>query len=57
VNENYKKLSNEAAAAFSTVVAKALYITKIAKPDISLAIAFLTMRMRISFMDISMMVT
>jgi hypothetical protein len=46
VNENYKKLSNEAAAAFHTIVAKALYVTKRARPDISLAIAFLTTRVR-----------
>jgi hypothetical protein len=46
VNENYKKLSNEAAAAFYTIVAKALYITKRAGLDISLAFAFLTTRVR-----------
>jgi hypothetical protein len=38
--------SNEAAAAFHTIVAKTLYITKRARPDISLAIAFLTTRAR-----------
>ena len=37
-----KKLSDEAAAAFHTIMAKALYITKRARPDISLAIAFFT---------------
>jgi hypothetical protein len=42
VNEDCKKLSNEAAAAFHTIVAKALYLTKRARPDISLAITFLT---------------
>jgi hypothetical protein len=42
VNEDSKKLSNEAAAAFHTIVAKALYVTKRARLDISLAIAFLT---------------
>jgi hypothetical protein len=41
VNEDCKKLSNEAAAAFHTIVAKALYVTKRARLDISLAIAFL----------------
>jgi hypothetical protein len=41
VNEDCNKLSNEAAAAFHTIVAKSLYITKRARPDISLAIAFL----------------
>jgi hypothetical protein len=44
VNEDCKKLSNEAAAAFHTIVEKALYITKSARLDISLAIAFLTMQ-------------
>jgi hypothetical protein len=43
VNKDYKKLSNEAAAAFHTIVAKALYVTKRTRQDISLAIAFLTM--------------
>jgi hypothetical protein len=42
VNVDCKKLSNDAAAAFHTIVAKALYITKRARPDISLVIAFLT---------------
>ena len=46
VNEDYKKLSDEAAAAFHTIVAKALYVTKRARPDIILAIAFLTMQVR-----------
>ncbi len=46
VNEDCKKLSDEAAAAFHTIVAKALYLTKRARLDISLAIAFLTMRVR-----------
>ncbi len=46
VNEDCKKLSNEAAAAFHTIVAKALYVTKRARPDIILAIAFLTMQVR-----------
>ncbi len=42
VNEDCMKLSNEAAAAFHTIVAKALYVTKRARLDISLAVAFLT---------------
>jgi hypothetical protein len=46
VNEDCKKLSNEAAAAFHTIVAKALYITKRARPEISLVIAFLTTQVR-----------
>jgi hypothetical protein len=45
-NQDCKKLSNEATAAFPTIVAKALYVTKRARPDISLAIAFLTTKVR-----------
>jgi hypothetical protein len=44
VNEDCEKLSDEAAAAFHTILAKALYVTKRARLDISLAIAFLMMR-------------
>jgi hypothetical protein len=46
VNEDCKKLSDVAAAAFLTIMAKALYITKRARLDISLVIAFLTTRVR-----------
>jgi hypothetical protein len=46
VNEDCKELSNEAAAAFHTIVAKTLYVTKKARLNISLAIAFLTMQVR-----------
>jgi hypothetical protein len=46
VNEDCKKLSDEAAAAFHTIVVKALDITKRARLYISLAIAFLTMQVR-----------
>ncbi len=46
VNEDSKKLSDEVAVAFHTIVAKALYVTKQARPDTSLAIAFLTTRIR-----------
>jgi hypothetical protein len=35
-------------AAFRTIVAKAVYVTKRARPDIRLAIAFLTKRIRSS---------
>ncbi len=42
VNEDCKKLSNDAAAAIHTIMPKALYVIKRARPDISLAIAFLT---------------
>jgi hypothetical protein len=38
VNEDCKKLFNEAAAAFHTIMAKALYVTKRARPDISLGV-------------------
>jgi hypothetical protein len=44
VNKDCKKLSDEVAAVFHTIVAKALYVTKQARPDTSLAIAFLTTR-------------
>ncbi len=46
VNKDCKKLSDEVAAAFHTIVAKVLYVTKQARPDSSLAIAFLTSRVR-----------
>ncbi len=46
VNEDCKKVSDEVAAAFHTIVAKTLYVTKQARPDTSLAIAFLTTRVR-----------
>jgi hypothetical protein len=41
-----EKLSDEVAAAFHTIVTKALYVTKQARPDTSLAIAFLATRVR-----------
>jgi len=46
VNEDCKKLDSVKATAFHNIVAKALYITKQARPDISVAIAFLTTRVR-----------
>ena len=48
VNEDCEKLSIEAAAAasFHTVVAKLLYISKRAIPDMSLSVASLTTRVR-----------
>jgi hypothetical protein len=46
INEDCEKLSNVAAAVFHMIVAKALYVTKRARPDNSLAIAFLTTRVR-----------
>jgi hypothetical protein len=46
VDESASKLSAECATAFHHIVAKALYITKRARPDICVAIAFLTTRVR-----------
>jgi hypothetical protein len=46
VNEECKKLATEVAASFHTVVAKLLYVSKRARPDISLSVAFLTTRVR-----------
>ena len=46
VDEDCEKLSDDVAASFHTIVAKVLYVTKRARPDTSLAIAFLTTRVR-----------
>jgi hypothetical protein len=46
VNKDCKKLSLEAAASFHMIVAKTLYVTKRARPDTCLNIAFLTTRIR-----------
>ena len=46
VNEDCEKLPDDVAASFHTIVAKVLYVTKRARPDTSLAIAFLTTRVR-----------
>ena len=46
VDEDCKKLSPVKAKAFHNIVAKALYVMKRARPDISVAIAFLTTRVR-----------
>ena len=46
IDEDCKKLSMEAAASFHTVVAKLLYISKQARPDTSLSVAFLTKGLR-----------
>ena len=46
VNEDCKKLFDEVAAAFPTIVTKALYVTKRTRLNISLVIAFLTMLVR-----------
>jgi hypothetical protein len=46
VNEDCEKLSEAVSADFHTIVAKTLYVTKRARPDTCLAIAFLTTRVR-----------
>ncbi len=46
VNEDYEKLPEDMAADFHTIVAKTLYVTKRARPDMCLSIAFLTTRVR-----------
>ncbi len=46
VNENCEKFLEAVSADFPTIVAKTLYVTKRARSDTSLALAFLTMRVR-----------
>jgi hypothetical protein len=46
VNEDCDKLSEAASANFHTIIEKTLYVTKRARPDTCLAIAFLTTRVR-----------
>ena len=46
VDEDCKKLTVEAAASFHMVVTKLLYISKRARPDTSISVAFLTTRVR-----------
>ncbi len=46
VNEDSEKLLEAVSADFYTIVAKTLYVTKRARPDTCLAIAFLTTRVR-----------
>jgi hypothetical protein len=46
VDEDCDKLLEEMAADFHTIIAKTLYVTKRARPDICLSIAFLTTRVR-----------
>ena len=41
VNEDAEKMSEEGSTAFHNLVAKTLYVSKHARPDISTAIAFL----------------
>ena len=46
VDEDHEKLQKEMAADFHAIIAKTLYVTKRARPDICLAIEFLTTRVR-----------
>ena len=46
VNEDSAKLNQDMATSFHNIVAKALYLVKRARPDASVAIAFLTTRVR-----------
>jgi len=46
VDEDAEKLSDESQTAFHHLVAKTLYISKRARPDVSTAIAFLTTRVK-----------
>jgi hypothetical protein len=51
INEDAEKLSEEGATAFHNLVAKTLYVSKRARPDVSTAIAFLTTRVRAPDVD------
>jgi hypothetical protein len=51
VNENCEKLPKDMAADVHTIIAKTLYVTKRARPDTWLSIAFLTMRVRAPNID------
>ena len=51
VNEDAEKLSEEGQRAFHHLVAKTLYISKRARPDLSTAIAFLTTRVKAPDVD------
>ncbi len=51
VNKDAEKLSEEGATAFYNLVAKMLYVSKRARLDVSMAIAFLTTRVRASDID------
>ncbi len=46
VNNDAEKLSDEAATAFHNLMAKMLYVSKHARPDVSTALAFLMTRVR-----------
>ncbi len=51
VNEDCEKLPEYMAADFHTIIAKTLYVTKRARPDTCLSIAFLTPRVRAPNID------
>jgi hypothetical protein len=51
VDEDAEKLSKESSIAFHHLVAKTLYVSKHARPDVSTAIAFLTTRVRAPDVD------
>jgi hypothetical protein len=51
VNEDCEKLLEDMATDFHTIVAKTLYVTKRARPDTCLSIAFLTTRVRAPDID------
>ena len=46
VNKDCKKLNSVKATSFHNIIAKALYVLKQARPDISVAIAFLMTRVQ-----------
>jgi hypothetical protein len=51
VNEDCEKFPEDMAADFHTIVAKTLYVTKRARPDTCLSIAFLTTRVWAPYKD------
>jgi hypothetical protein len=51
VDKDAEKLSEESSIAFHHLVAKTLYVSKHARPDVSTAIAFLTTRVRAPDVD------
>ena len=51
VDKDAEKLSEEGSTALHNLVAKTLYVSKCARPDVSTAIAFLTTRVRAPDID------
>ncbi len=51
LSKDAEKLSEEGATAFHNLDAKTLYVSKNARPDVSMAIAFLTTRVRAPDVD------